>query len=137
MKSFSAPASVLVFFYACFLRLWAWSGSHLPESVATHFNGAVRPDGWMSRSDHQSFMLKFGLLFPLFVVVLCFATRFVPANLINVPHREYWLAPERRKETFDYLFRHSLWFACLAMQLAQDGRVQLVGSKFVSEYNAG
>ncbi len=115
MKSFRNPTIVLLLLYACFLSVWASSGSHLPERIATHFNGSGEPNGWMSRSQNQRFMLIFGLLFPLFVVALCFATRFVPTSLINIPHRDYWLTPERRPETFNYLFRHSLWFACLAV----------------------
>jgi hypothetical protein len=83
--------------------------------VATHFNGGGEPNGWMSRSDHQKFMLIFGLAFPLLVVLLCYLTRFLPSGLVNIPRRDYWLAPERRKETSDYLVRHSLWFACLAV----------------------
>jgi len=60
-------------------------------------------------------MLIFGLVFPLFVVVLCSALRFLPASLINLPNKDCWLAPERRGETFNYLVRHSLWFSCLAL----------------------
>ncbi len=115
MKSYRNPAIVLLLLYACFLSVWASSGSHLPERVASHFNASGEPDGWMSRSQNQSFMLIFGLLFPWFVVALCFAIRFVPTSLINIPHRDHWLTPERRPETFNYLLRHSLWFASLAV----------------------
>ena len=87
----------------------------MPERVATHFNGSGEPNGWMSRSANQMFMLAFGLAFPLFVVLLCYLTRFLPSGLVNIPRRDYWLAPERRNETSDYLVRHSLWFACLAV----------------------
>ena len=69
----------------------------------------------MSRSANQVFMLVFGLTFPLLVVLLCFATRFLPANAVNIPHRDYWLAPERRQQTSAYLVHHSFWFACLAV----------------------
>jgi uncharacterized membrane protein len=115
MKSGPAPALVLVLFYACFLAFWAWSGPQLPERVATHFNGSGEPNGWMSRSTSQNFMLIFGLVFPLFVVLLSSIVRFLPVSVINLPHREYWLAPERREETIDYLLWHSLWFACLSV----------------------
>ena len=117
MKSGRTPTLVLVLLYACFLAFWAWSEPHLPDRVATHFNFSGQPDGWMSRSASQAFTLVFGLAFPLFIVVLCFIARFLPVGAINVPNREYWLAPERRKETLAYLLRHSLWFACLAVCL--------------------
>jgi hypothetical protein len=69
----------------------------------------------MTRSGNNLFMLIFGLAFPLFIVVLSHATRFLPSALINIPHREYWLAPEKRLETSNYLLCGSLWLACLAV----------------------
>lgn len=115
MKPLRIPAILLALLYACFLGYWAFSGSQLPERVATHFNGSGQPNGWMSRSANQIFMLVFGFAFPLFIVLLCYATRFLPSGLVNIPHREYWLAPERRQATSGYLVRHSFWFACLAV----------------------
>jgi hypothetical protein len=115
MKPVRIPAFMLVLLYAFFLGVWAWSGDQFAERVATHFNVSGEPNGWMSRSENQKFILLFGLAFPCFVVLLCSIVRFLPVSVINVPHREYWLSPERRKETSDYLFRHSLWFACLAV----------------------
>ena len=70
MKLRWIPALILALLYACFLGCWVWSGSQLPERVATHFNGSGEPNEWMSRSANQMFMLAFGLAFPLFVVLL-------------------------------------------------------------------
>ena len=47
------------------------------------------------------------------MVALCYATRFLPNNLVNLPNREFWLASERRQETAAYVGRHSLWLACM------------------------
>jgi len=69
----------------------------------------------MSRSDHQMFMLIFGLAFPLVIVLLSYATRFMPRGLVNIPHRDYWLAPEKRAETSNFMVCHSLWLACLTV----------------------
>jgi ABC-type spermidine/putrescine transport system permease subunit I len=115
MKSLLLPAIILALLCACFLAFWDWSGPQLPERVATHFNVHGESNGWMSRAADQEFMLVFGLTLPLFIVVLNYATRFLPPFLVNIPHRNYWLAPERRRETSDYLLRGSLWFACLAV----------------------
>ncbi len=115
MKSFPISSIILALLYACFMGYWAWSGSELPERVATHFNAHGEPNGWMSRSTNQTFMLVFGLVFPLLIVLLSYATRFMPRGPVNIPHRDYWLAPERRRETSNYLVRGSLWLACLAV----------------------
>jgi serine/threonine-protein kinase len=87
----------------------------LPERVATHFNAVGQADGWMSRDGHLMFFGLFGLLLPVLIVGLCYAVRFFPASMVNIPNREYWTAPERRRETYDFLFQHSLWFAPLAV----------------------
>jgi uncharacterized membrane protein len=87
----------------------------LPPRMATHFDGAGNPNGWMSRSAHLIFMGAFGIGFPLFIIGMCWMARYLPLSAINLPHREYWLASERRDESTDYLFRHSIWLACLGI----------------------
>ena len=68
--------------------------AQMPERVASHFNGAGKANGWMSRSGHGAFMLLFGLGEPAFVLTLIWAMKFLPANLMNVPRRDYWHKPE-------------------------------------------
>jgi serine/threonine-protein kinase len=115
MKTMRAPILILGLLYLCFFGCLASSATHLPERVATHFNGSGRPNGWMSRSAHLQFMIVFGLAFPLFVPALVYASRFLPDQLFNLPHRDHWLAPARRPETMAYLFLHSLWFSAMAL----------------------
>jgi RNA polymerase sigma factor (sigma-70 family) len=88
--------------------------------VATHFDWAGRPDGWMTHSHYLLVSLMFGCGFPLFFLAIGYLPRFLPINkfTFKIPNRDYWLAPERRDETFNYLFRHSLWQACFAAVFA-------------------
>jgi ABC-type Fe3+ transport system permease subunit len=115
MKTSRGPAVVLGLLYLCFLGYLAMASGQLPDRVATHFDGSGQPNGWMSRSSHLWFTLVLGLAFPLIGAVLLFCTRFLPDNLINIPRRDYWLSAERRDDTFAYLFRQSLWFACIGV----------------------
>jgi hypothetical protein len=87
----------------------------LPERVATHFNAAGIPDGWMNRTGHLIAMAVFGFTFPLAIIGICWAVQFMPASIINIPHRDYWLADDRRAESTAYLFRHSIWLGCLSL----------------------
>ena len=68
--------------------------AQMPERVASHFNAAGKPNGWMTRGQHSGFMLLFGLGEPAFVLTLIWAMKFLPANLLNVPKPDYWRAPE-------------------------------------------
>ena len=115
MNTARGPALVLGFLYLCFLAYLAMSSGQLPERLATHFDGSGQPNGWMSRSFHLWFILIFGLTFPFIVAVVLFFARFLPNHLINIPRRDYWLATERRDDTFAYLFRQALWFACISV----------------------
>src|SRR5437762_12723974 len=85
----------------------------MPDQVATHFDANGHPNGWMSRAADLLFTALLGGGLPLFISGICFAIRFLPPVMINLPRRDYWLAPERRAETSDYIFRQSLWFGCL------------------------
>lgn len=75
----------------------------LPARVASHFGREGQPDGWMSRDTHT--MTQVGIT--LFIALLFFALAMfmprLPDRFINLPHREYWLAPKRRAETFAWL----------------------------------
>jgi uncharacterized membrane protein len=115
MKTSRAPALVLALLYLCFMGYLAFSSSQLPDRVATHFDGSGQPNGWMSRSSHLLFISVLGFAVPLFVVAILFVVRFLPNSIINIPHRDYWLAAERRTDTCAWLFRHSLWFACIGV----------------------
>jgi hypothetical protein len=36
----------------------------------------------------------------------------LPASLINLPHKEFWLSPERRGDTLNYIRVWTMWFGC-------------------------
>ncbi len=76
----------------------------LPERVASHFAANGRANGYMSRDGYEVFILAFAIGIPLFVVgVVGLLPRVFP-GAINLPDRDYWLAPERREDTLGYLF---------------------------------
>lgn len=107
------PALLLAVLYTAFVVMLARDAPRLPERVATHFDWRGQPNGWMTSQGYLAFMAVFGLVFPLVPAALCLLLGFLRDSLINVPHREYWLAPERRGETADYLFRHILWLSSM------------------------
>jgi hypothetical protein len=71
----------------------------LPERVPTHFDAAGRADGWSTRT---GFALELGglslFLCGLFGALGALVAR-LPTSLVNLPNRDYWLAPERRAES--------------------------------------
>ena len=91
--------AVLLFFISLGVAQVLYFRAELPARVASHFDGAGRPNGWMSRDGFVLFqcvlLLALGALFG-------FAGRLLavtPNGLINLPNKNYWLAPERRAES--------------------------------------
>jgi uncharacterized membrane protein len=84
----------------------------LPDRVASHFNAQGRADGWMSKSGYLTFVSLMGVGLPLLIVVLSYATRFIPDWAVNLPNKDYWLAPARRAETARRLSSYSAWLCC-------------------------
>jgi uncharacterized membrane protein len=75
-------------------------GSKLPARIATHFDAQGVANGWMAPGDFFAFYA--GILAFMLVVVVVLAPASIgrlPASMINLPNREYWLAPERVGET--------------------------------------
>lgn len=90
--------------------------AELPELVAVHFDAAGRPNGFMTRTGCRDFMLASTLGMPFLVVIAtALLPRVLPTSLINIPHRDYWLAPERARDSLIFLSEQGLWFGCILM----------------------
>lgn len=90
-------------------------GPRLPDVVASHFDSAGRPNGWMSRT---TFLLVYAVMMTLLTLVFSFLPRNVmrlPRSTVNLPHREFWLAPERRAQAMAMLQERMLWFGNATM----------------------
>ena len=80
-------------------RLWSIS----PDQMAAHFNIQGAPDRFVSKAEFFWFQSQSILVVILVSLPLQVLFRIVPSNMINMPNREYWLAPERRTDTIDRL----------------------------------
>jgi uncharacterized membrane protein len=84
----------------------------LPDRLASHFATSGIPNGWMTKS--QFFITYAVLLVPALVVEFWVSRRIAnkPDSRLNLPNKEYWLAPERRAETFAYFDSFFAWYGC-------------------------
>ena len=106
-----APAFVFGALYVALLSFVAQSSSLLPERPATHFNSDGNANGWMHRSTSLLLTTALPLLMAAFFWLVSRSAIYCP-GLVNIPRRDYWLAPERRAETAALVFRWLLWLAC-------------------------
>lgn len=76
----------------------------LPERVASHFGGDGTPNGYSTKGSFCFVYLILIILLPLvFIFGIPFLISKVPSSMINLPNKNYWLAPERREETISYI----------------------------------
>src|SRR5207237_10482450 len=109
--------SLVVLLYAVFAGYVISTIPQFPEIVATHFSAGGHADGWMVRASFIRFSLIFGMAMPVFLVTIFWLVRFLPPSAVNLPNRDYWLAPGQRASTNAKLMRHSIWLACLTVAL--------------------
>jgi hypothetical protein len=67
-------------------------------------------------------------LLPLIIAVVFCTIRFASPQRLNVPHRNFWFGPERRRETCVYLSRQGLWLAGMLVGLQGIVWYQLIES---------
>jgi uncharacterized membrane protein len=87
--------------------------SLLPERLASHFAASGMPNGWMTKTQ---FMVTYALvLLPVLAIEFWVSHRIAnkPDAKLNLLNREYWLAPERRTETFAYFDTFFAWYGCV------------------------
>lgn len=83
-----------------------YTSYYLPSSVATHFNINNQPDGWMTRDAYLLMILTLLISIPsaISVGISILSKKF--CHLINLPDREYWLAPPRLNDSLDFFGAH-------------------------------
>jgi len=91
------------------------SGRALPERVAAHFDAAGAVNGYLPRGPYLIATIVLAVVLPLLLVTVSQVGVGRPGARINLPNRDYWLAPERRDATIQYLRN---WMARFAMLLA-------------------
>jgi hypothetical protein len=93
----------------------AWQHGRMPETVASHFDALGRPDAWGPRGTLTAWHVVAVLAMAGLFEGIARVQRLIPTELINLPHREYWLAPERREETFARLDTMTRLLGCAVL----------------------
>jgi hypothetical protein len=106
----SIPAVTLALI-ACAAVFVALSSRELPALVAAHFDAAGHANGFLRRGPYVAIMLLVTVVAPLLVVIIPGRALSHPDVRLNLPNRDYWLAPERREATVRFLSRQTALFA--------------------------
>jgi serine/threonine-protein kinase len=117
MASIRTSLIALAVLYFLFGILLAMASFQLPPNVASHFGFSGEANGWMGRTMYLVFMALFGMIFPMIPPLAGLLMGRVPTSVINLPNKEYWLAPERRAGTMAFLISQLLRLAVLELGL--------------------
>jgi uncharacterized membrane protein len=106
------PNSIFVALLFVAAAQYAYYSRRLPEVVASHFGARGAANAWQTRTA----FIAMELLIVVVAAVLTFAvSRMIaamPASLINLPNKQFWLDPQRREQTMSYLRAQFAWFGC-------------------------
>ena len=75
----------------------------LPAVVASHFGRGGTANDAMGRSAYTVFMLAMVVAVPLLIAASSLLVRRLPPQLVNLPNKAHWLAPERRAASLQAL----------------------------------
>jgi uncharacterized membrane protein len=89
--------------------------AQLPEVVASHFNGRGVANGWQTKPAFFGVLAGVSVLAALvgFGIPLMIAS--LPAQLINLPNKNYWLSPEQFAGSMEFLKQFFAWFGCAVL----------------------
>ena len=91
---------------------------HLPEVMASHFDGLGDPNGWSSKA--VFFGIYAGVLVLTIIIFAVIPNKFLHRSKtwLNLPDKEYWLAPERKHQTVAFIRSHLMYFGVVNVLLA-------------------
>ena len=115
MKSLLFPVAALLLLTAGLVVHWREYTPQLPERMASHIDASGKANQWTDKSTFLHGTALFFTIGPLVVLAIaglcCLAIYKLPASLVNVPRKDYWLAtPERRGEVAMMTLQFMLWF---------------------------
>ena len=87
------------------------TAQNLPPVVASHFDLSGTPDATMPRDQFTNLFLAIMVLTSGLMALLPTLIAKLPPQMINIPNRMYWLAPDRIVETKQILQAYLLIFA--------------------------
>ena len=71
----------------------------LPPRVASHFDAQGRADGWSTKGEMVGMALVTLVVVAATLAMMWLLAYYAPPSLINLPNKDYWLAPERQADT--------------------------------------
>ncbi len=111
------PRIILYFLLGILVAQFLYYFVNLPETVAVHYNFSGAPDYWLTKNSFAIAELFILLLIVSLFTIVSLILEKSPESLINLPNKQFWLATERRRETFEYIAQSFDWLALILTAL--------------------
>lgn len=84
----------------------------MPPVMASHFDARGVPNGWQTKDAFFTLIaVVTAIAGALVLLVPAIVTR-LPLQFVNLPHKDYWLAPERAAASQEFMMKWFGWFGC-------------------------
>jgi uncharacterized membrane protein len=135
MQNSGLPKLIYLLLAAVGLIYFSLLYPQLPDRMASHFNASGAATAWMPKSGFFMLIAIVTLAagVPVFLVPLSMSK--LSNDKINLPNKNYWLAPERRAETMQYLGIQMGWFGCGLLALLLCGLYNAVAANFRPDHH--
>ena len=135
MGNSGLPKLIYVLLAAAGLLYFSFLYPQLPDPMASHFNASGAVTAWTPKSGFFILItiVTLAASVPVFLVPRAMAK--LPNDKINLPNKEYWLAPERRAETMGYLGVQMGWFGSALLALLLCDLYNAVAANFRPDHH--
>ena len=107
------PIKLFILVEICVVAFILSTTRNLPENIASNFNGAGVPNGFITQKGYLISMLVFAVGIPAVILGGISVALRSAQSIINIPNKNYWLAPARKQETIEFLNGHMAWFGSI------------------------
>jgi len=90
----------------------------MPDVVASHFDGSGTPNGWAGKA---GFFWLYGIILVLLVIIFLYVPIWSEKRKnfgMNLPNRDYWLAPGQRAQTLSFFKRQMMIMGIVHLALS-------------------
>jgi len=112
MSNTRLPSSIFLVLVLVGAMQYLYYAPRLPEIVASHFGITGAVNGWQTKAAFFAVELAMILLATVISFGVPRLLEAMPVSMINLPHKEFWLGPERREDTLSYIRMWSACFGC-------------------------
>lgn len=104
----------------------------LPDVMASHFNAHGTPNDWQPK---PAFFILIGVVILVSAIPAFLVPRRLPSmspDKMNLPNKSYWLAPERREETWRFFRVQMAWWGCALLFILLYAMFQAINANLPS-----